>query len=286
MTRVLKKGDSRGPEYSGLVSIRVPPGKPNAILRPKAAGQAIRVGRHLPRPSLEPYIEYLWLIRWDVPEPHRQQVVPQPRIHVATEHRRLLVHGISREPFHRTLDGVGHVLGVAFRPGGFRPFLNASVGSIAGTVQPAADLLDVDDRPVAARIIDGDDDADMVAAFQEYLEQHHPAPDPHVHEVASWVAAAESDSSLVRADALADLVGVSLRTLQRLFTEYVGIGPKWVIQRYRILDAVGAAHSGADPDLGDLAQRLGFSDQAHFTRVFTDVVGTPPAAYARDARTR
>lgn len=266
--------------------MRVPPGKPNAILRPRAADQAIRVARHPPRPSLEPYVEYFWLVRWNVPAPHRQQVVPQPRIHVAAEHQRLLVHGISREPFHRTLDGVGHALGAAFRPGGFRPFLKASVGSIAGTVQPAADLLDADDRPVAARILDGDDDADMVKAFEDYLDGLGPERDPRIDDVASWVTAAESDTSLMRADALADLVGVSLRTLQRLFTEYVGIGPKWVIQRYRILDAVAAAHEGAALDLAGLAGRLGFSDQAHFTRVFTDVVGTPPAAYARDARTR
>lgn len=261
-------------------------GQPNAILRPKAAEQAIRVSRRPPRPNLEPYVEYFWLVRWDVPAPHRQQVVPQPRVHIAAEHRRLLVHGINREPFHRTLDGVGHVLGVAFRPGGFRPFLKANVGAIAGTVQPAADLLGTDDQPVAARILDGHDDGDMVAEFEDYLDRLAPEPDPRVQDVASWVAAAESDSSLMRASALADLAGVSLRTLQRLFTDYVGIGPKWVIQRYRILDAVGAAHDGAELDLAGLAGRLGFSDQAHFTRVFTDVVGTPPAAYARDARTR
>ena len=78
---------------------------------------------------------------------------------------------------------------------------------------------------------------------------------------------------------------MSLRNLQRLFTEYVGIGPKWVIQRFRILDAAAAAHSGQSTDWSELAHVLGFSDQAHLTRVFSEVVGTPPATYQRDQGT-
>jgi AraC-like DNA-binding protein len=56
-----------------------------------------------------------------------------------------------------------------------------------------------------------------------------------------------------------------------------------VIQRSRILDAAAAAHEGRPPDWAALALELGFSDQAHLTRVFTHVVGSPPATYRRDA---
>ncbi len=99
------------------------------------------------------------------------------------------------------------------------------------------------------------------------------------------VAEAERRREIRRAEQLADVAGVSLRVLQRLFTEYVGIGPKWVIQRFRILDAAAAAHAERPVDWAALAQDLGFSDQAHLTRVFTQVVGTPPATYRRDPGT-
>jgi AraC-like DNA-binding protein len=95
------------------------------------------------------------------------------------------------------------------------------------------------------------------------------------------VAEAERRVEITRAELLAAHAGMSLRSLQRLFTEYVGVGPKWVIQRFRILDAVAAAHSGAVTDWATLARELGFSDQAHLTRVLTQVVGTPPASYQR-----
>jgi len=54
-----------------------------------------------------------------------------------------------------------------------------------------------------------------------------------------------------------------------------------VIQRFRILDAVAAAHTGSVTNWAALARELGFSDQAHLTRVFTQVIGTPPASHRR-----
>lgn len=76
-----------------------------------------------------------------------------------------------------------------------------------------------------------------------------------------------------------------MRTLQRLFAEYIGVGPKWVIQRLRILDAARAAHAGRPADWSALSNDLGFSDQSHLTRAFTSVVGTPPRTYERSLET-
>jgi AraC-like DNA-binding protein len=229
-------------------------------------------------------VDYHWYVGWQTSEPHRQQVVPQPRIHVAAEEGRLLVHGISREPFFRTLTGTGHVLGASFHPGGFRPFLRRGVGTVSGSVLPASDLLGADDRPVAAYILGGDLAVpEMVAALERYLLGLDPRPDPVVAEVRALVAEAEEDRGLTRAEDLARRAGTSLRSLQRLFTDYVGVGPKWVIARFRILDAAAAAHGGDRVDWATLAAELGFADQAHLTRAFTSVVGTPPATYEREA---
>ena len=78
--------------------------------------------------------------------------------------------------------------------------------------------------------------------------------------------------------------GMTVRTLQRGFAEYVGAGPKWVIQRCRLQDAAARA-AGAEPvDWAALAVELGFADQAHLTRAFTATIGVPPAVYTRQAR--
>ncbi|MGH3330612.1 MAG: AraC family transcriptional regulator [Nocardioidaceae bacterium] len=262
-----------------------PRGRPEAIVRPKAAAQVFSVERVPPRASLAEFVDYHWLVRWEAGEMYRQQVVPQPRVHIAAEEGRLLVHGISREPFFRTLRGSGHVLGAAFHPAGFRPFLRGSVGALAGTVRPAGEVLGADDRPVAAAVLGGHETEVVVAALEDYLESLRPEPDQVARQVTDLVGEAERRTDLVRAEMLAEHAGTSLRTLQRLFTEYVGIGPKWVIQRFRILDAAAAAHQGRPVDWAALAHDLGFSDQAHLTRAFTQVVGVPPATYQKDPGT-
>jgi AraC-like DNA-binding protein len=259
-----------------------PPGHPEAIVRPDMAERRFTVQRLVPRESLAEFVDYYWLVRWNVADPYRQQIVPQPRVHLVADGGRLLVHGVTHKPFHRTLEGRGHVLGAAFQAGGFRPLLRRAVSGISGSVRPAAHLLGADDRPAGARILGAREAAEMVEALEEYLVGIGPRRDATGRQVTELVAEAERRPEITRAELLAAEAGLSLRSLQRLFAEYVGIGPKWVIQRFRILDAVAAAHSGQVVDWAALARELGFSDQAHLTRAFRQVVGTPPASYRRE----
>jgi len=77
---------------------------------------------------------------------------------------------------------------------------------------------------------------------------------------------------------------IAARQLQRLFREYVGVTPKWVIQRYRLIEAAERLATGVTEDFAGLALDLGYADQAHFIRDFKKLVGRPPAGYARSVQ--
>jgi AraC-like DNA-binding protein len=124
----------------------------------------------------------------------------------------------------------------------------------------------------------------MIDIVQAFLFERLPAPDPQVERVAALVAEIEKDRTLTRADALAARHGTSLRALQRLFDAYVGVGPKWVINRYRLHEAVDRLADGAAVDWSALALDLGYFDQAHFIRDFRSLVGRTPGEFARDLR--
>ncbi|MBO0842758.1 MAG: AraC family transcriptional regulator [Nocardioides sp.] len=259
-------------------------GYPDAVVRPRSAEQAFDMERLAPSSALAGHLDYHWYVAWHL-EPgatHEQQIIPQPRVHIAAEDGRLLVHGVLRTTFTRRLAGHGHVLGASFLPGMFRPLLRASVATLADRAVPAGDLLGLDDRPAAAAILAGGGPASMVASLEAYLGRFDLPDDPVAEQVRDLVALAESDRTITRAEQLASTAGLGLRTLQRLFSEYVGVGPKWVVQRFRILEVAGHAHHDEHPDWAALAAELDFSDQAHLVRVFREVVGRPPAAYARD----
>jgi AraC-like DNA-binding protein len=77
------------------------------------------------------------------------------------------------------------------------------------------------------------------------------------------------------------LTGRSARALQRLFDEYVGPGPKWVIDRYRMIGALDSLNAGVKTSLTDLAYELGYLDQAHFIKTFQSLTGYSPSEYQR-----
>ncbi|MBX6768738.1 MAG: AraC family transcriptional regulator, partial [Actinomadura rubrobrunea] len=87
--------------------------------------------------------------------------------------------------------------------------------------------------------------------------------------------------ALFRVDQAAEALHVSTRTLQRLFAEYVGVAPKWVMRRARLHEAAARADQGDDVDWAALADELGYCDQSHLICDFTATVGVPPARYAR-----
>ncbi len=79
---------------------------------------------------------------------------------------------------------------------------------------------------------------------------------------------------------LATEAGTSVRTLQRMFAEYAGVSPTWVLRRYRLLDAAESA-AGGEREVGPDRRRSRYSDQAHLVRDFSAAIGSTPAAYAK-----
>jgi AraC-like DNA-binding protein len=127
------------------------------------------------------------------------------------------------------------------------------------------------------------DDAAMVAAAAGLLRGFCPVPDPVAEQVAGMADRIATDQELRRVAALAEVFGLPERRLQRLFAEYVGVSPKWVMRRARLLEAARRADAGDVVDWGALALDLGYADQAHLTRDFTATLGVPPARYATGA---
>ena len=92
------------------------------------------------------------------------------------------------------------------------------------------------------------------------------------------------DRSLTSVKELAQRSGVSKRTIQRIFNRYVGVSPKWVIQRFRLHEVADELDAGEVDDWSAFALRLGYTDQAHFIKDFKAVVGQTPVQYARMVR--
>jgi len=266
------------------------PKLPRGVLRPAAAAGHFELLSRAPSESLAQYVEFHWIVRWDLRgrSPHEQKVLSHPNVHLIFEEPEPAVYGVQRGLFERRLAGAGQVLGVKFRPGAFRPLLGSPVLDLVDRVVPAAELFGPAVTRVQQTVLGGADNAAMVAAADDFLHgliadrAAGPDLDPAAREAAEIVARITDSPTLVRVDQLAAEVGLSVRSLQRLFAEYVGASPKWVLRRARLHEAATRAEQEAGIDWSALAADLGYSDQAHLIRDFTAAVGAPPARYARD----
>lgn len=61
-----------------------------------------------------------------------------------------------------------------------------------------------------------------------------------------------------------------------MFRRYVGVGPKWVLQRYRMHEAAERMLIDPEIDLARLGLDLGYADQAHFGNDFHARTGRLP----------
>lgn len=291
---VLKKRDSAAP---GRASVRTEcdTGRVagdgirdggRGILRPRTAMERFGVHRRAPPADLAKLVGYHWILTWDLRpgEPHRQQVLTHPAVNMTfTTGGRARVVGVVRGMFAETIEGRGRVVGVRFRAGGFRPFLGAPLTVLTDRFTPVEEIFGPESRAVADTIIATPDADEAVGVLEEFLRSRAPdRPDPLIDEVGGIVDLIAADARLTRVAALARATGIGTRRLQRIFANYVGVGPKWVILRYRLQEAADRAASGAETDWAELAADLGFADQAHFTRDFTTAIGTSPARYAQD----
>lgn len=256
------------------------------VVNPAAVGKLFRFERYLPAPDLAPFIEYFWLVAWQLPAGvvHVQRTLPSPCIHVVFDSGASGVFGVMTGDFAYTLRDSGRVLGTRFRPGAFRGFLGRPAQSITDQQLPLSALFHCDDAEAERSVLDAPDDAAMVAAASVIIRRALPVVDPQIRRIASIFDTIKQQPDITQVRQLADVHGISVRRLQMLFREYVGASPKWVIRRNRLLDAADQLANGADVDLATLAQALGYYDQAHFTSDFEKLVGKPPADYRRSCK--
>jgi AraC-like DNA-binding protein len=275
-----------GSPVRGRAGGRRDPGPPRGILESVPGGGLFRHERIGPAADLEHVVQHFWTVSWDLTGhgPAIRETLPHPVVHVVMGRNVSRVAGIAGGRFTRVLTGAGRVFGIKFRPGGFQPFAGGSVARFTGREVPLAQVFGPPGtRLVRAVLAAGDDTPARIALCEAFLRERLPPPDPNVVLAGRIVDHAERDRRVVRVEDLAEWSGLSTRALQRLFNRYVGVGPKWVIRRYRLHEALEVLAGGGPADWPSVALSLGYFDQAHFINDFKALVGRTPAEYARFA---
>jgi AraC-like DNA-binding protein len=262
------------------------------VLRPDEFARHVRLRRSPAAPEVAGWVENHWDLAWDLPSgsSFTSEVLPHPTCSLTLElgtHPRpdlppgevVVVTGVCTRRFDVEVQGSGRVLGVRFRPGGLSALTGVGARAWVDRSVPARGLLA--DELVATLgdpVLAAEPSAWRQAA-EAALARLAREPDDRYLTLLAVVSDMLADRTLLTVAQVAERHATTPRSLQRLFTHHVGVGPKWVLARYRMHDVVAALDDGYDGGLTDLANAYGWYDQAHFTRDFTALVGVPPGRY-------
>jgi AraC-like DNA-binding protein len=172
----------------------------------------------------------------------------------------------------------GLMVGVGLMPQGWQRFTDLSADEFTNRMRPMADVLGPAADDLHARLLAAAPDGDeaLYAVLDEVLpgllrpspqavligEAHRALQNPEVQTVAHWAGA----------------VGLSARQLERFCLRYLGLSPKRLLRRQRLLRTLAAMR---ESPTGAWVQFLDdqYADQAHFIHEFNYYMGMTPKAY-------
>ncbi len=258
-------------------------GKPRGILNLKAGEKKFQLSRHLPAQDLRFFVEHYWIVSWDLrgQEPYVQETLPYPCIHLVIEKDQSRVYGVETGKFARLLENKGRVFGIKFKPGAFYPFVKSPVSQFTNASISFWDAFGVDSKALEEALLSREDEGEMIELAEKFLRERLPEQDKNVGIINEIVDCIIAHREITKVDDVVSWLNINKRTLQRLFRQYVGVSPKWVIKRYRLHEVAERLVDGEALDWPRMVLELGYSDQAHFIKDFKAIVGRTPAEYAK-----
>jgi AraC-like DNA-binding protein len=234
--------------------------------------------RFAPSPDLTDLVRGFWVPVWSVPAgseaPQRVLRLPVALLVVANDYARF--YGVGSGVSTTTLRGDGWAAGVLCAPA-------------TGHLLTGRSMADVVDRFVELdTVVPGltgrvrsaylREPAAVVDVYEETLRTLLPVSEEGllVNRVVDLV---ETSPDLLRVSDLCERVGIADRSLQRLTRRWLGLSPKWLVQRRRLGEAADRLRAGGTT-AAQIAADLEYADQAHFTRDFARVTGMTPGQFA------
>jgi AraC-like DNA-binding protein len=235
----------------------------------------------LPSPPLRGLVAAYWGIDDDAAAPALRRILPDgcadlicdfsgvaPRMRwVGTMTHAIEVAGGARQ----------RLFGIRFAPGGLYPLLGAPLslftdGSAGVDELPAR----VWRPPLQAWCEDGGFAARCHRADASLLAILPQLPGTATTPLRRWLQGAPAVPP--SASALADELGLGMRTLQRRFMDHLGVSPRQHLRWLRFERARQLLVNGGGRAV-EVALAAGYSDQAHFVREFRRFAGVTPGRY-------
>jgi len=192
-----------------------------------------------------------------------------------------LAYGSTTSRHDVPLEKASHYIGISFKAGQSRHFINASAAELTNANVPLNGLLKF--QLVDSYLFDnkgGIESNNLFSTLNFILENHIKKYSPVISRIDHIVQVIDSSGGVSPVTDYAEMSCKSMRQFERMFRETVGISAKLYSQIVRCQRAITLI-SSTDLPLVHIAAELGYSDQCHMTNQFRRFANSSPASLAR-----
>ncbi|HMP91604.1 MAG TPA: helix-turn-helix domain-containing protein [Phnomibacter sp.] len=252
-------------------------------LQPAASKAApfVKYEQRQPHPLLRPYIACYWQLKTVQPFTHAwpYHVVADGCTDIffeAAKPHSAYIMGFCNQFTRFTLTYPFHYIGIRFMPAMFTAFYNISAQTISHTAQPLEQILDSSVHSFGQVLQNGSGFIDTCNRLNQYLlakSQHQPAGlDARFAEALYYILLNKGALNLQTQVQ----TGLSPRQLRRYFQQYIGDSPKAFCKVVRFQALLHESPDATTLRIQKPYYNLGYYDQAHFIKDFTQLYGLPP----------
>ncbi|MDX2776666.1 helix-turn-helix transcriptional regulator [Streptomyces caniscabiei] len=265
---------------SNLIEMQLPhPG----IIYSAGFNEQFELHCYEPPADLRPFVAHIWTQRHKPahvrPQVPMREIPSGSNVYLFFTPTSAFIHPVGASSFDYDPFACDVLAGVKFKPGGFYAFSRRPVSQYTDPV-PAATIFTRANATFSKQLLI-QPDAAIVSDIEALLRDTHPQNDKNISLIAEITHLLTTDNSLQTVDAICQAFHMRERSLQLLFQTYVGVGPKWIITRRRLLRALSYAQSRPRLTWTNIAAELGYSSLSHLSRDLKKITGINPSQYTK-----
>jgi len=166
--------------------------------------------------------------------------------------------------------------GIRFHPWGAAPFLGFGASDLRDCLVPLGDVANSLEQAIRAAGEEPTDEAQLIA-ITGALSARVASARSIDHRLPALVAYGARADEPYTVRGLAREVGLSVRRVERLFADDIGLSPKQIHRIHRLQRALALRRVQPNLTWAAIAARVGYHDHAHLVHDARDIAGAPPS---------
>lgn len=252
----------------------------SGVLHRERSEEHYNLRRYLPDKPLSELVEQFWFVNWNLDEgvSHTQRNLPDPNFNMIYENKKLKVIGPVSKTYSYEMRRAGEILGVKFEIGALSSFLVHPIHTYIDRTLDACSVFGLAIDEICPLLEESDNDGSFIEILSEAILPFLKNSNENLVKLRYIIKLIKNEKGIYRVEQLSERVGLSIRTLQRMFHSHVGFSPKRLIRKYRLHHLLKEFEEER-VEIAEVAALLDYTDQSHLIKDFSELIGMTPMRY-------